>query len=192
VTGRAAAAALAAAALLTTGGAHAAFPGRNGLLVVALERAATVDLYTVDPRGGAPRPLTHSVPVGNEPAVSPDGRLVAFIHRDAHNDNADAWIMRRDGSRARPITRTHGQDEHRPTFSPDGRLLAWLGSDDRIVVASLDGAGQRVLPPRNVLDYSWTPGGRLSFIAGCRMRTVAADGSDVRDGRACARATTTT
>jgi dipeptidyl aminopeptidase/acylaminoacyl peptidase len=66
----------------------------------------------------------------DEPAVSPDGRLVAYVvtsFRRAQDERLqNLWLVPSDGSSAaRRLTRGATADRH-PRFSPDGRLLAFL------------------------------------------------------------------
>jgi Tol biopolymer transport system component len=149
--------------------------------VLSLERHGTVDLYTLASTGGALRRVTHAVPDGAQPMVSPDGRSIAFTQPDLNVTDHDVWLMGRDGSGGRQITDTELVDEQLPSFSPEGRLLAWIAGD-RIVVAHRDGTHQQALAARNVGEYSWTPAARLSYVAACRVRTVAPDGTEAQTG----------
>jgi Tol biopolymer transport system component len=167
---------VALAVLWTAGGADASFPGSNGAIAISLERNATVDVYTISSTGGPLRRLTHSVPLGYYPAVSPDGQTIAFVHQDLHGVDLDLWLMRRDGSGGHPITRTPGGDELNPSFSPDGTHLAWSTAAG-IVVASADGTGQTTLPVRSFSrGFTWTPDGRISTVSRCRVLAHPIDG----------------
>ncbi len=52
-------------------------------------------------------PLT-TVGVNTEPAWSPDGTTIAFTHTEGRN--RDIWVMYRDGTGARPVTRDKAED----------------------------------------------------------------------------------
>ena len=88
-------------------------------------------LWRVGMRGGRPRQLTSGRVLDTAPAISPDGRWVAFLRASAnlgHTEaerTAHAWIMPSAGGEPWPIGRLpHGVREL--TWSPDGRKLALL------------------------------------------------------------------
>lgn len=155
--------------------ANAAFPGRDGKVVFSwfsfMETEAGPPTTTVTaiqaagPTGGRPatlrgctratgRPDAGDCSIGyGAPAVSPNGRLVAF---DAGNALA---LMRIDGSGFRRLP-AHSADDGEPAFSPSGRRLAF--SAGGIAVA------QQPPPPREI----WT-----SDLAGRATRRVTALGT---------------
>ncbi|MCB0181835.1 MAG: PD40 domain-containing protein, partial [Anaerolineae bacterium] len=57
------------------------------------------------------------------PTWSPDGQWVALVRRTPSNPDAQIWLMRPDGSEARPLT--HQADTYYgvPAWSPDGNYL---------------------------------------------------------------------
>jgi TolB protein len=70
-----------------------------------LARGGT-EIWQIDPRDGASKPLTR-----NEPGVwdfrgspSPDGKWIAFC-RAATGEAPALWVMKSDGSEARELTR---------------------------------------------------------------------------------------
>src|SRR5256885_13911486 len=54
------------------------------------------------------------------PAISPDGRTIAYV--SLRNKNYDIWLMNRDGSNQRQFTRSPQQRESEPRFLRDGTL----------------------------------------------------------------------
>ena len=57
-------------------------------------------------------------------AWSPDGQWIAFGRRLARTSSGrQLWLMRADGSEARPLTKDMSQNYGPPSWSPDGRFL---------------------------------------------------------------------
>ena len=104
-----------------------------------VERGAYVShLFSVPWSGGRSRRLTSGRVRDTAPAISPDGRSVAFVRAPVGKDDAEGqlWILPlRSGARPWRLTRQqHGAST--PRWSPDGTRLAFLGQagDDRFVV----------------------------------------------------------
>ena len=66
-----------------------------------------------------------------DPAVSPDGKQVAFAVRDtdldANRGRFDVWLAQTDGSGARQLT-THPENDQDPQWSADGSWIYFLSS----------------------------------------------------------------
>jgi dipeptidyl aminopeptidase/acylaminoacyl peptidase len=137
-------------------------------------------LWTADLATGVTRRLAGGDYEYSAPAISPDGRWVAFVsNRTADRDenrNSDVWIIPADSGAILQVSREAGYADQ-PAWSPDGRNLAWVeqtvrnnyGAHAYLWVASV--GGQRgplvVGPPRNltagldrsVAEGSYTEGG---------------------------------
>jgi dipeptidyl aminopeptidase/acylaminoacyl peptidase len=65
------------------------------------------------------------------PAVSPDGRWLAFAVRDtdfeANRGRFDVWLASADGASVRRLT-THPENDTDPAWSPDGRWIYFMSS----------------------------------------------------------------
>jgi tricorn protease len=87
-------------------------PGR--LLVAVLVASAGISAQVPpEPVGG--------LPSFAEPAISPDGRQIAFA------SGGDLWTVAVEGGDARLLV-SHGATESRPHWSPDGRQLAFAST----------------------------------------------------------------
>jgi TolB protein len=97
------------------------------------------------------------------PAVSPDGRTLAFSARGW------LWTMSTGGGAAERLTTAAGMDS-RPAWHPDGRRLAFVRDDTRntdIVEIDIATGTERVLAatPAAELDPAYSPDGRALYFA---------------------------
>ncbi len=80
------------------------------------------DIYTMPIAGGRPTRISSGLAFDMQPRFSPDGRLIAFTSDRGGGDNI--WVMNRDGSGARAITKETFRLLNAPTWSPDGQYIA--------------------------------------------------------------------
>jgi Tol biopolymer transport system component len=119
--------------------------------------------------GGPLRPEDiHSAQMPADPAVSPDGKLVAVTvltqDRDANQQRGAIWVVPADGS-APPRQLTRGpRRDLRARFSPDGKRLAFLPNreyewrNDLYVLDLSRSEPTRVARlPRGTLEFDWCP-----------------------------------
>lgn len=104
-------------------------------------------------------PILTSGPM--DPAVSPDGNLVAFSARGW------IWLLDPASGEARRLTRS-GDIDARPAWSPDGRTLAFVrddGSDTGIVLIEIGTGEEReaIDEPAIDLDPAFSADGRYLF-----------------------------
>jgi Tol biopolymer transport system component len=143
---------------LTLGGSAAAYDPYTG------------DIYVVSVAGGARHALTDAPEQEYFPALSPNGRRIAYV-RDAEPD-PQVWLMNADGSGQRQLTFSAGE-KLRPVWSPDGKRLAfmvwnrsrckpeivlWCPSTD-IWAVNADGSGERKLVG-DAMQPAWSRDGR--------------------------------
>ncbi len=151
--------------------------GRERLWATALlltAGAAFVVGSLLPGRGSEPGPATHFVVetgddlsfVGYDlPAVSPDGRRVAFTAASPDGSH-HLWMRALDTPSPKEIPGTDGATG--PFWSPDGRLIAFAVAGDLRRVGLDGGPAQRIctLPHPRLLGGTWSADGTVVFSAG--------------------------
>ena len=108
--------------------------------------------------------------VDYEPAVSPDGKSLAFVsNRDGR---FKLHVMNLDGTGLRRLTDDAGADDN-PAWSPDGSRIAFVseaGGEADIFVIGADGQGRRRLTTARGPDLhpEWSPDGRRLLFSSMR------------------------
>jgi Tol biopolymer transport system component len=102
--------------------ASGAFPGANGK--IAFDRGGK--LYLVNRDGMGLRRLTMGGVRDYDPAWSPRGRSIAFVHQSPDfPEKDDLFVVHVDGSGLGPLVTTFSSYNGSPTWSPNGRRVAF-------------------------------------------------------------------
>lgn len=79
------------------------------------------DLYTIPMSGGEAKAITSGVAWDMQPRYSPNGKWIAFTSDRSGGDNL--WIMNRDGSDAKQVSKETFRLLNQPAWSPDSEYL---------------------------------------------------------------------
>lgn len=133
-----------------------------------------------DPEPWTFRPLTYS---GRAffPALSPDGKQVAFAWTGENGNAFDLYVQLIGGGN--PLRLKDTQPQGRPAWSPDGSQLAYQRGDGLYVVPALGGTPRRVVGLGNLVsgpNVSWAPSGGYFIIDGRSnsLMTISVDGGE--------------
>ncbi|MEO8197757.1 MAG: amidohydrolase family protein [Thermoanaerobaculia bacterium] len=80
------------------------------------------DIYTLPAAGGDAKAISSGVAWDMQPRFSPDGQWIAFTSDRAGGDNI--WIMKRDGSEPKQVSKESFRLVNSPAWSPDGEWIA--------------------------------------------------------------------
>ena len=137
------------------------------------------------------RMITADSGLNDYPALSRDGKFIAFASDRAGNDNLDIWLQQIGGREMIQLTKDP-VDETDPTFSPDGTHIAYrsekdgggiyviqaLGGDPTLLVR--EGRNPRYSPDGKHIAY-WTERSGGSFLPGAtKIFVIDAAGGEPR------------
>jgi acylaminoacyl-peptidase len=132
----------------TPDGSEIILPARRGENPEFTSRET--DLYAFAVKDGAMRRLTDRFGPDQSPAVSPDGKLIAYVGYDDRKQgyqNQLLYVMNRDGSGKRAISTKLDRTVAAPTWAADGRGI-YVSYDDKgntkVGLISLDGTSRVV------------------------------------------------
>ncbi len=132
------------------------------------------DLYSLPITGGDAVPLSEGIAWDMQPCFSPDGQRIAFTSDEGGGDNL--WVMDRDGTNRRQVTKESFRLLNSPAWSPDGEYLAArkhftsrrsLGAGEIWLYHQSGGAGlpmtTRPTEQKDVGEPAFSPDGRFLY-----------------------------
>jgi WD40 repeat protein len=143
------------------------------LLITTLRLPASSRIFRVNEDGTGRKPLTQGKKLEAEPALSPDGKRIAFVaETEEDSKTVGLCLMRSDGSgRVRIAKEAQGGLALAPSWSPDGKQIAFctvvsdnkrIFTDPTVYVVDADGRHLRRLAAGLMPAWS-TDGKRLLF-----------------------------
>ncbi len=159
----------ASAALAAAPGAHAAFPGKNGLIAFQKVKATSSEIYVMGPKGGKERNVTKTPRVvETTPAFSPNGRTIAFLWRSfgtPGHQKGGIGVVNSDGSGLRHLTSANADTDPflQPTWSANGKRI--LYEREHPVVGSLAPVQIWWVSPKGGAQHQLTNGSDINVLA---------------------------
>lgn len=130
----------------------------DGRLIVANSRAtekSTAAILLSDAGLTSLARIDPNLDNASAPAVSPDGKRVAFVH------HGHIWVMNLDGSGLKQVTTSDGGEE-RPSWSPDGRAITAVTKTYSVVLVVPLASG-KIIQVTNEKGKSMQSSGRITW-----------------------------
>ncbi len=173
---------------------ESAAPAGGGVIAFYSDRDGNPEIYTMSADGSGATRLTNEPGFDDSPAISPDGRQIAFL--TARHDpkprfpefKYEIYVMAVDGSNPRRLTHTEAAEDH-PAWSPDSSAILFDADYDgdgylEIYTMRADGTEVTRLTQNQANDQfgDWSPDGKQIAFASDRngnwdIYVMDADGS---------------
>jgi eukaryotic-like serine/threonine-protein kinase len=127
---------------------------------------------------GNARPIAATPATEIEPAISPDGKFVAYSASTPQGFRI--FVRSVDGGRPVLLAGDLNGDHHWPRWSPDGSRIVFVANNAGYVVPALGGSAKRVIEAANdsVETPSWSPdGNQFAYATGKGVWVRSVDGN---------------
>ncbi len=145
------------------------------------------DVYEFSVADGSVKTLTSRKGPDNAPAISRDGRRIAYVGFDDRHQGyqvSQLYVMFRDGSNSRALTPELDRDVQNPEWAPDGRGVYFIYADrgdTKIGYAPLDGKFKEVASHLGSGVSSYGGGDALSISPDGKFVTTVTNPEDPGD-----------
>lgn len=159
---------------LTSGSPDDEHPSeRGGVVVFTSYRDGHAQLYAVAAIGGAASRITNTTFNETQPALSPDGKSIAYLSDSSGVPKL--WLCASDGTGRQPLTTAFGFPgavEATPTWGPASDRLVFVstaGGTAGLYVLVLGGSPTALVSDSNAnVEPAWSPDGKLVAFASTR------------------------
>lgn len=130
---------------------------------------------------GQTQQITHAPGLEIDPAISPDGKLIAYSAGPEIMMNL--YIRQIAGGRTIALTESLIGDYRWPQWSPDGTNIAFHSSGAIYIMPALGGIPKQLVesPSEGIHNSSWSPDGtQIAYTQGKNIYVCSVDGSDPR------------
>lgn len=146
--------------LTQTGGidTEAVFSPDAASIYFVSDRGGSPQIYRMSARGGSAERVTFNGNYNISPAISPDGRWLAYIAR--MGGAFKLQVMELSSGNIASVTDT--SEDERPTFAPNSRLIMYaskIGGREALLTTTLDGQIKTRLAsvPGDIREPNWGP-----------------------------------
>lgn len=129
-------------------------------MVFSSNRDGDFEIYSIDPETGTTAKLTDNTSTDKHPALSADGKKIAFV-----SNRSGSWAiytMNSDGTGvSSPVAALNGAYDGHPSWNPDGSAIVY-DNNYNIYTVNSDGTGLNSLkvdPFENFTEPEWSPDG---------------------------------
>jgi Tol biopolymer transport system component len=132
----------------------------DGRIVYVSSETGSPEIWIMNADGSGQKQLTFDGAENTRPAVSPDGRYIAFTSR--RQESVHIWRIDINGNNPKQLT--SGSREYAPAFSPDGRSIVYYGLASgkwAIFKTGVEGGDAKQLTDLTTLFPSVSPDGKL-------------------------------